>query len=248
MEVVLGMARERKAARALIGVLLACLCSRGLARRGGFPGGGRMHMGSLHDDGVGASFGSGAFVGNPTWTRDQHRMRRGNRDVVTASAVVPQNSLGSRGAPIKRLENRDGISNQEPEEEPWPIRNYDGNRIEEHYGGRAFEVLQRFLRIGPPAAAWYVREQLDKRLAGVLPKEAQAQLNEQRAKELREVLVGSGSVTFIKSGQAMSLRGDLVKNREYVRELEKLQVSFPLQDGKYCSMGRNRTNSFVLFY
>lgn len=49
-------------------------------------------------------------------------------------------------------------------------------------------------------------------------------MNEDRAQELRQILAQSGSVTFIKSGQALSLRGDLVKNREYVRELEKLQV------------------------
>lgn len=52
-----------------------------------------------------------------------------------------------------------------------------------------------------------------------------AAANEQRAQDLRRILAASGSVTFIKSGQALSLRGDLIKNREYVRELEKLQVS-----------------------
>ena len=45
-----------------------------------------------------------------------------------------------------------------------------------------------------------------------------------RATELRKILADSGSVTFVKSGQALSLRGDLVKNREYVKELEKLQA------------------------
>lgn len=50
-------------------------------------------------------------------------------------------------------------------------------------------------------------------------------MNEDRARELRQILASSGSVTFIKSGQALSLRGDLVKNREYVRELTKLQAS-----------------------
>lgn len=49
-------------------------------------------------------------------------------------------------------------------------------------------------------------------------------MNEDRAQELRKILADSGSVTFIKSGQALSLRGDLVKNREYVRELTKLQA------------------------
>lgn len=49
-------------------------------------------------------------------------------------------------------------------------------------------------------------------------------MNLERAIELRKILADSGSVTFIKSGQALSLRGDIVKNREYVKELEKLQV------------------------
>lgn len=56
------------------------------------------------------------------------------------------------------------------------------------------------------------------------PQHVAEAMNEDRAQELRQILAGSGSVTFIKSGQALSLRGDLVKNREYVRELSKLQV------------------------
>lgn len=56
------------------------------------------------------------------------------------------------------------------------------------------------------------------------PQHVAEAMNEDRAQELRQILAGSGSVTFIKSGQALSLRGDLVKNREYVRELTKLQV------------------------
>lgn len=63
-------------------------------------------------------------------------------------------------------------------------------------------------------------------------------MNEDRAQELRQILAASGSVTFIKSGQALSLRGDLVKNREYVRELTKLQASSERRGrGVVCATG-----------
>lgn len=60
-------------------------------------------------------------------------------------------------------------------------------------------------------------------------------MNEDRAQELRKILADSGSVTFIKSGQALSLRGDLVKNREYVRELTKLQARVTSLMARRCS-------------
>lgn len=55
-------------------------------------------------------------------------------------------------------------------QEEWPIKQYDGNRIEEYYSRRPLAVLQRFLRIGPPITAWYAQQQLDKRTAQWLPK------------------------------------------------------------------------------
>jgi predicted unusual protein kinase regulating ubiquinone biosynthesis (AarF/ABC1/UbiB family) len=43
-----------------------------------------------------------------------------------------------------------------------------------------------------------------------------------RGAQLREHLVSSGSVTLIKSGQALSLRPDLLKNEIWAEELGKL--------------------------
>ncbi len=43
-----------------------------------------------------------------------------------------------------------------------------------------------------------------------------------RGSQLREVLVSSGSVTLIKSGQALSLRPDILKNKLWAQELGKL--------------------------
>eukprot|EP00904_Undaria_pinnatifida_P008595 jgi/Undpi1/4866/HiC_scaffold_19.g08219.m1 len=138
--------------------------------------------------------------------------------MVAASRRV-QPGAGTGGVAVYE----EAIDDGEELEEPWPIKSYDGNRIEDYYASKPLEVFERFLRIGPPITAWYLQQKLDKKTAKFLPEKVAAAMNEDRAQELRSILASSGSVTFIKSGQALSLRGDLVKNREYVRELTKLQ-------------------------
>jgi predicted unusual protein kinase regulating ubiquinone biosynthesis (AarF/ABC1/UbiB family) len=61
------------------------------------------------------------------------------------------------------------------------------------------------------------------RTRNFVPEKVAHAFNTARAAELKDLLAKSGSVTFIKSGQALSLRQDLIKNAEYVRELTKLQ-------------------------
>eukprot|EP00752_Nemacystus_decipiens_P012504 g11075.t1 len=159
--------------------------------------------------------------------QQQFRRYRGRRhpvsdglEMVAAGGRVRRNQ-GGEGRGIAVYDG--GGDGGEEMQEEWPIKKYDGDRIEEYYSSRPLSVLQRFLRIGPPITAWYAQQQLDKKTAKWLPKHVAEAMNEDRAQELRKILAGSGSVTFIKSGQALSLRGDLVKNREYVRELSKLQ-------------------------
>ncbi|KAG5188491.1 ABC1 family protein [Tribonema minus] len=105
----------------------------------------------------------------------------------------------------------------------WPLRRYNGTAVEEHYAKRPWEVAERVGRIGPPLLGWYLQTQVDNRTRNLVPEDVARTLNLQRADQLRELLANSGSVTFIKSGQALSLRQDLIKNAEYVRELTKLQ-------------------------
>ena len=49
-----------------------------------------------------------------------------------------------------------------------------------------------------------------------------ASIQRKRGMELREALAASGSVALIKSGQALSLRPDLLKNTIWAQELGKL--------------------------
>ncbi|CAN0324917.1 unnamed protein product [Pylaiella littoralis] len=150
--------------------------------------------------------------------QQRYRRYRGRRHPV-ADGGLEMVAAGGRVREAGSVAVFDG----EEVQEPWPIKQYDGDRIEEYYSKRPWSVFERFLRIGPPITAWYAQQELDKRTAPLLPKHVAEAMNEDRAQELRKILADSGSVTFIKSGQALSLRGDLVKNREYVRELTKLQ-------------------------
>jgi len=132
----------------------------------------------------------------------------------------------------------------------WTLPYYDGNAVEEYYNKNPGAVAARLARIGVPLGMWYLTTQVDKVTGGfgavdpeAVSREAKAQgssgqadrgsqLRRKRGEELRETLVSTGSVTFIKSGQAMALRPDLVKVPEYVSELEKLQDevgTFPTQ-------------------
>jgi predicted unusual protein kinase regulating ubiquinone biosynthesis (AarF/ABC1/UbiB family) len=100
---------------------------------------------------------------------------------------------------------------------------YNGDAIEAYYAARPWEVTDRLANIGPPLVAWWVQTQVDNRTRNFVPEKVAHAFNTARAAELKDLLAKSGSVTFIKSGQALSLRQDLVKNAEYVRELTKLQ-------------------------
>jgi hypothetical protein len=101
---------------------------------------------------------------------------------------------------------------------PMPLTGYDAKAIEEYYDVRPLQVGWRLNSLGLPLLAWYGRLLIDKAF-GVLDKPS---VQRQRGKELREAFVRSKSVALIKSGQALSLRPDLIKNKIWAEELGKL--------------------------
>jgi len=58
---------------------------------------------------------------------------------------------------------------------------------------------------------------MDNMTRGLVSEEIRQRRLQRRAVELREALVASKSVTFIKSGQALALRADLIKIPQYVK-------------------------------
>jgi predicted unusual protein kinase regulating ubiquinone biosynthesis (AarF/ABC1/UbiB family) len=101
---------------------------------------------------------------------------------------------------------------------PMPLTGYDAKAIEAHYDVRPLQVGWRLNSLGLPLLAWYARLLMDKYM-GVLDKPS---VQRQRGRELRQVFVQSKSVALIKSGQALSLRPDLIKNKVWAEELGKL--------------------------
>lgn len=101
---------------------------------------------------------------------------------------------------------------------PLPVVGYDAESICEFYDRRPLRVAWRLNCVGLPLLGWYAGLLLDRAL-GV---ENEVTVQRKRGAELRRHLVRSGSVALIKSGQALSLRPDLIRNKIWAEELGKL--------------------------
>ncbi|KAL7578341.1 hypothetical protein ACA910_012747 [Epithemia clementina (nom. ined.)] len=101
---------------------------------------------------------------------------------------------------------------------PLPITGYNAASIEEFYDRRPLQVGWRLNSLGLPLLGWYVRLLMDKTM-GLAKNEV---VQRRRGEELRNHLVQSKSVALIKSGQALSLRPDLIRNKIWADELGKL--------------------------
>lgn len=100
---------------------------------------------------------------------------------------------------------------------------YDGEKIDQFYSKRPLEVWERLVTIGSPLVGWWILRKVDSITSGFRTEEENQERLDLRAEDFKDSIVQGKSVTFIKSGQALSLRPDLLKSPEYVRELQKLQ-------------------------
>lgn len=133
--------------------------------------------------------------------------------------VMALSSTG--GATTRRINANTSVSiskNRMIKQQPMPLVGYDAEKIIHHYDRRPLEVGWRLNALSLPLLGWYMGLLMDKTL-GVDDQEA---IQRKRGMELRLHLVRSGSVALIKSGQALSLRPDLIKNKIWAEELGKL--------------------------
>lgn len=152
--------------------------------------------------------------------------------LLTASSIdnPPRTWVQRPGWPPKKevpQEDESQLTSPEPDlhrrrqkTKPLPVLGYDYRAIEEFYDIRPFQVIWRLNSLGFPLLGWYLRLLLDKVLLG--DDQNNIAVQRQRGSELRRHLVASKSVTLIKSGQALSLRPDLIRNRYWAEELGKL--------------------------
>jgi len=129
-----------------------------------------------------------------------------------------QESSSTRIANIDKKSKVAGRSRNKQKMKPMPVTGYDAKAIEKYYDMRPLQVGWRLNSLGFPLLAWYVRLLIDN-ANGVLDIPS---VQRQRGIELREAFVRSKSVALIKSGQALSLRPDLIKNKIWAEELGKL--------------------------
>ena len=101
---------------------------------------------------------------------------------------------------------------------PMPVVGYEATEICEYYDRRPLEVGWRLNSLSLPLLGWYLGLLSDK-FWGLDSKE---DVQRTRGAELRMHLVRSGSVALVKSGQALSLRPDLIRNAIWADELGKL--------------------------
>lgn len=95
---------------------------------------------------------------------------------------------------------------------------YDAKSIINFYDQRPWEVGLRLNMLGLPLLGWYFGLVTDH----LLKIDDKEKVERKRGEELRMHLVRSKSVALIKTGQALSLRPDLIKKKLWAEELGKL--------------------------
>ncbi|GFH45958.1 hypothetical protein CTEN210_02432 [Chaetoceros tenuissimus] len=100
---------------------------------------------------------------------------------------------------------------------PMPVVGYNADEICKYYDMRPLVVGWRLNKLSLPLLGWYLGLLQDK----LLNRDSPA-VQRMRGAQLRRSLASSGSVALIKSGQALSLRPDLLKNTIWSQELGKL--------------------------
>jgi len=109
--------------------------------------------------------------------------------------------------------------NKKKKKNPMPIIGYNAQDIIQHYDRVPWIVLFRLYSISLPFLSWYIQLYMDEHVFHI---NYQEDIQRQRGVELRQLVIHSQSVALIKSGQALSLRPDLIQNRFWAEELSKL--------------------------
>ena len=101
---------------------------------------------------------------------------------------------------------------------PLPILGYNAQDITYHYDRLPLAVAWRLNSLSLPLLQWYFQLLVDR----LLHQDTLDNIQRLRGQELRQHFIRSQSVALIKSGQALSLRPDLIRNAIWAEELGKL--------------------------
>ena len=147
---------------------------------------------------------------------------------MTQQTVSPSRQNNSSDQPLKnRSQETIAVeSSQPPQSQPLSDNEwrYDPERINNYYRNRPLAVIRRLVALILPGTAFGVRLLFDKVRGRI------AENEQKRAIELKEILTELGP-TYIKIGQALSTRPDLVPPT-YLEELAQLQDQLPPFDNE----------------
>ena len=159
-----------------------------------------------------------------------HHVRVISRTSLEEKKKAPSVSLLQQRQSQRRgfnLENDDDDDDDDDDDLLKPFKSndgeYNGTLVDAYYDARPFLALARAVEIGAPLLRWYLDNTLFNKTAGFLSATEQEKKKNELAVALKDSIVATKSVTFIKSGQALSLRQDVVRSPERIRELSKLQ-------------------------
>ena len=148
-----------------------------------------------------------------TWAQK----KTANRELLYAPDTSPTYTGSTVASSLYPKADR-RIERRKLKSEAMPVTGYNPEALDDYFDRHPWKVAWRLNSIGFPLLGWYLGLLMDKAL-GMDTKE---HVQRKRGEELRHHLVQSKSVALIKSGQAISLRPDLIRNKIWAEELGKL--------------------------
>ena len=148
----------------------------------------------------------------------QHKSSHYHTTELFSSRAASSTALDDSSRSISRLVNNEHQQYNNHQSTSLYNVGYDAEAIMKYYDLRPWEVGLRLNMLGLPLLGWYLGLVMD----NVLKINDKEEVERKRGEELREHFVRSKSVALIKSGQALSLRPDLLKSKIWSEELGKL--------------------------
>ena len=130
---------------------------------------------------------------------------------------------GSEGA---GMDEWAALAASEGDDEPVELREYNPKAIQGYFSQRPVTLLKRGFRSGALLGGFGFKLWLDRKTLGEEPAEKKKEaVDKKRAKQLKELLISLGP-TYVKLGQVLSSRQDLLPTA-YILELRTLQDAVP---------------------
>jgi len=145
---------------------------------------------------------------------------------VVALAALAAVSAAAGSGKKSGMDEWAALASKEGDVEPPELRRYDPDATRKYFASRPLTLLKRGIRSFILLGSFSAKLWLDGKLSGENVSDAKRkEVNTRRATELRNLLVSLGP-TYVKLGQVLSSRADLLP-AEYIEELRVLQDKVP---------------------